>query len=146
MRHVLLKTLTRVKAASQQKPLMNSADGCSSQSKLGKWQMGMFASSAREDDRLLYLFLQGRDYKKSPDDHDFYLVGDGLTQFIGSLESSVAEVRPCPSSDRFSDHLTCKSRAGSASILPGFRVLPVAVFPDLPIPSCYLIEVLLPYI
>lgn len=63
VRHVLLKMLTRVKAASQQKPLMNSADGCSSQSKLGKWQMGMFASSAREDDRLLYLFLQGRDYK-----------------------------------------------------------------------------------
>ena len=63
MRHVLLKTLTRVKTLPQQKPLMNSVDDCSSQSKLGKWEMGTSASSGRENDRVLYLSLQGRDYK-----------------------------------------------------------------------------------
>jgi len=63
VRHVLLKTLTRVKTLSQQKPLMNSVDGCSSQSELGKWETGMSASSGRENDRLLYLSLEGRDYK-----------------------------------------------------------------------------------
>ena len=57
MRHVLLKTLSRVKTLSQQKPLMNSEDGCSSQSKLGKWETGMLASSVREDERLLCFSL-----------------------------------------------------------------------------------------
>lgn len=44
---------------------MNSVDGCSRQRKLGKWQMGMLASSVWESDRFCYLSLQGWDYKLS---------------------------------------------------------------------------------
>lgn len=142
VRHVLLKTLTRVKTLSQQKPLMNSVDGCSSQRKLGKWETGMLASSARVDDRPLYLYREkiAREdnrllylyreeiINKVHDDHDFYLAGDGLTQFIRSLMGLVSQVSPCPLIPLAFWPSSFKSRVDSA--LSGLRR---SVFPNLPI-------------
>lgn len=67
---------------------MNSVDGCSRQRKLGKWQMGMLASSVREDDRFLYLSLQGRDYKLSSWRLWFLFSRGGLTVYQQSDEDS----------------------------------------------------------
>lgn len=67
---------------------MNSVDGCSRQRKLGKWQMGMLASSVREGDRFLYLSLQGRNYKLSSWWSWFLFNQGGLTVYQQSDEVS----------------------------------------------------------
>lgn len=55
----------------------------------------MLASSMRDGDRLLCVCRE-EITNKVHDDHDFYLVRDGLAQVIGSLTRLVAEVHPHP--------------------------------------------------
>lgn len=64
VRHVLLKTLTRVKTLSQTKACDEFRGWLFRQCEWGNWPVGMLARTA--DGRLLYLSLRGRDYKESP--------------------------------------------------------------------------------
>lgn len=117
---------------------MNSVGGCSRQSKLGKWQMGVLASSVRENDRLFFFLIylyREEIINKVHDDHDFYFVGDGLTQFIASPVRSVADVHPSPHPTGFLT-TSLQIMSGFCFPLPSLEVLPGAVFLNLPILSC----------